>query len=114
MEITVSDIAKNRLTELVGEHLQDGKAIRVFLGGGGCGCSGPSFGMGVDTKNEDDQLVSVGELSFIIDGNSSDALEGASIDYVEDVMQQGFKIEAPNAPQAAAGGGGCGGGCGSH
>ena len=38
MEITVSDIAKDRLTELVGEHLQDGKAIRVFLGGGGCGC----------------------------------------------------------------------------
>ena len=44
MEITVSDIAKDRLTELVGEHLQDGKAIRVFLGGGGCGCDSAAAG----------------------------------------------------------------------
>ena len=37
--------------------------------------------------------------------------EDASIDYVEDVMQQGFSINAPNA-QAGGGGCACGsGGC---
>jgi|TARA_B110000014_G_scaffold249359_1_gene224591 iron-sulfur cluster assembly accessory protein len=114
MEITVTDIAQTRLNELVGEHIQDGQAIRVFLGGGGCGCSGPSFGMGVDTKTDEDTLISIGDLNFIIDGDSSESLEGASIDYVEDVMQQGFKIEAPNAPQGGGGGGGCGCGGGGH
>ena len=70
-----------------------------------------SFELVVDEFN-DPPITS--NLNFIIDGDSSESLEGASIDYVEDVMQQGFKIEAPNAPQGGGGGGGCGCGGGGH
>ena len=47
-------------------------------------------------------------LRFIVDPESAPSLVDAPIDYVEDVMQQGFSIEAPNA-QITGGGCGCGG-----
>ena len=50
-------------------------------------------------------------LTFVVDPMSAPSLEDASIDYIEDVMQQGFSINAPNA-QASGGGCACGsGGC---
>ena len=47
-------------------------------------------------------------MRVIVDPVSALQLDGAAIDYVEEVMRQGFIIEAPNA--AAGGACGCGGG----
>ena len=121
MNLTVTPIAQDRLANLIGEREPD-QGIRVFVqaGGGGCasgacGCGGgaPRFGMGLDTATEDDSVITVGTLRFIVDPASATTLDEASIDYVEDVMQQGFSITAPNAMGApAAGAGGCA--CGGH
>jgi iron-sulfur cluster assembly protein len=112
VNITVTDVAQTRLTDLLGARAEsDAKAIRIFTAGGGCGCSGPRFGMGLDEVTEEDAVVRIGTLTFIVDPMSAPSLEDASIDYVEDVMQQGFSINAPNA-QAGGGGCACGsGGC---
>lgn len=114
MNLTVTDVAQTRLTDLVGARAEGGdQAIRIFTAGGGCGCSGPRFGMGLDTASEEDAVIKIGALTFIVDPMSAPSLEDASIDYVEDVMQQGFSINAPNA--ASGGGCGCGaGGGGCH
>ncbi len=111
MNLTVTDIAQTRLGDLIGARATSTEqAIRIFTAAGGCGCSGPRFGMGLDEASDNDAVVKIGELTFIVDAESAPQLEDASIDYVEDVMQQGFSISAPNA--AAAEGGGCG--CGGH
>jgi iron-sulfur cluster assembly accessory protein len=119
MNLTVTEIAQERLSAMLQENDAPQQAIRVFAQGGGCGCSGPQFGMGLDDPQATDSLVEFGTLKFIADPEAAEALEGASIDYIEDVMQQGFSIQAPNAAEIMGGGGGCGcggggGGGGGH
>jgi len=111
VNLTVTDLAQERLSSLLGERLNEAdQAIRVFIAQGGCGCSGPRFGMGLDAPSEEDSVMTVGALRFVVDPASAPVLEDASIDYIEDVMQQGFQITAPNA----GGGGSCGCGGGAH
>jgi iron-sulfur cluster assembly accessory protein len=110
MNLTVTDLAQERLSTLLADRETSAEqAIRIFAQGGGCACSGPQFGMGLDKASGEDQVVQVGPLMFIVDPQSAPVLEGASIDYVDDVMSSGFAIEAPNAE---ASGGSCG--CGGH
>ena len=106
MNMVVTELAQTRLNELIGDQLREkDAAIRVFIQAGGCGCSGPSFGMGLDQPTDNDSVMEFGELKFVIDPLSANSLEDASIDYIDDVMQSGFQISAPNA---VAAGGGCG------
>ena len=109
MALIVTDAAAEQLNALVREHeIADPQGLRLFArSGGSCACSGPAFGMTIDAAAEDDQVLTIAGIRFLIDPLSQDNLEGASIDYIDDVMRKGFTIEAPNA---AAGGGGCGGG----
>lgn len=124
MNLTVTSLAQERLASLIGERDAE-QGIRVFVqaggggcGGGACGCGGgaPRFGMGLDTATPEDAVITVGSLRFLVDPASATTLDQASIDYVEDVMQQGFSITAPNAMGAPAadgcGSGGCA--CGGH
>ena len=110
MNLIVTDIAQTRLTDLIGEKMaENNQAIRIFAQGGGCACSGARFGMGLDAAAEEDQVINVGAVRFIVDPMSAPILEDASIDYVEDVMQQGFSITAPNAAMMEGAACGCGG-----
>lgn len=112
MHLTVSDLAAQRLSDLIADHQHDGYGLRLFAqaGGGGCACSGGArFGMSFDSPQPTDARVTVGALEFLVDPQSARALDGASLDYIDDVMTQGFAITTPNA---GAGGGGCG--CGGH
>ena len=104
--LTVTESAVSRLTEISKEKIGEGEGLRLFLSAGGCGCS-VSFGIGIDDQHDGDVVDEHSGLRFLMDAQASSALEGASIDYVEDVMRQGFAIDAPNAPS----GGGCA--CGS-
>jgi iron-sulfur cluster assembly accessory protein len=111
MTLTVTDSAAQRLGALAEEHgITEEQGLRLFTRSGGCGCSGPSFGMTIDSAQDADQVMLISGVRFIIDPTSADSLEGASIDYIDDVMRQGFTIEAPNAQQGAGCGCGNGGG----
>lgn len=114
MALIVTDAAAEQLTALVREHeIAEPQGLRLFArSGGGCACSGPAFGMTIDAAAEDDQVLTISGIRFLIDPLSQDNLEGASIDYIDDVMRKGFTIEAPNA--AAGGGCACGGAGGGH
>lgn len=113
MSLTVTTAAIDKLSGIMQEQGMADNALRIVIASGGCGCSGPQFGMGFDQKQEGDATFEFGTITFLADADTAPQLEGASIDYVDDVMQQGFSIEAPNAA-AAAGGGGCACGGGGH
>jgi len=137
IKLEVTPEAQDQVRGLM-KSQKPGMAVRVYLqsgGGGGCGsgCScgsgdgcgsggggGPSFGMAFDKPRNGDQVVQVDGFSIVVDDLSAEMLNGARIDFVQDLNQSGFKITPPNAPTtpsdehgAEAGGCGCGsGGCG--
>lgn len=113
MSLIVTDSAASKLSEIITQQsLEPGHGLRIVAGiGGGCACSGPRFGMGFDAEQEGDTILSIAGIKFIMDADTAPQIDGASIDYVDDVMQQGFSIEAPNA---IATGGACGCGGGGH
>ena len=64
--------------------------------------------MGIDKAGEDDAVLDLHGVTFIVDPTTATSLEGASIDYTDDdLMRKGFTIDAPNAQAAAGGGCGC-------
>lgn len=107
MSLTVTDSAIAQLQEVLSQQETEHDALRIVIGAGGCGCSGPSFGMGFDARQDGDTIFEIGPLKIIADSDTAPQLDGASIDWVDDVMQQGFSIEAPNAKAAEGGGCGC-------
>jgi iron-sulfur cluster insertion protein len=81
--------------------LPDG-GLRIYVQGGGC--SGFSYGMVLDETGEGDQVFELEGVRVIIDPMSLKYLEGAEVDYKEDLMGGGFAIRNPNAKSTC----GCG------
>ena len=108
MLLTVTPTAAERLATILSDQAGDNEGLRILARGGGCACSGGSFAMGIDAATSEDTVIELSGVRVIVDPVSALQLDGAAIDYVEEVMRQGFTIEAPNA--AAGGACGCGGG----
>ena len=76
--------------------------LRIYVQGGGC--SGFSYGMVLDEVADGDEVVEVSGVKVIVDPMSLRYLEGAEVDYKEDLMGGGFAIKNPNATSTC----GCG------
>ncbi|HYT61819.1 MAG TPA: iron-sulfur cluster insertion protein ErpA [Haliangiales bacterium] len=101
--VSLTDSAANHLkTLLANEKENAGKALRVFVEGGGC--SGMQYGMVFDDKREDDISAEFHGVSVLVDPFSADYLRGAVIDFKDELNGGGFKISNPNARQSC----GCG------
>ena len=119
--ITLSERAATELKDLMQSQEQSSAALRVWVQGGGC--SGLSYGMALDSEapDESDQIFEQDGIKIYIDPLSLNYMDGSSVDYVDDVLGGGFKIENPNAVSTcgcgssfkAEGEEGGGGGCGS-
>jgi iron-sulfur cluster assembly protein len=123
MGITLTPRAAQELSDLIRAENKTNAALRVWVAGGGC--SGLTYGMALDENEPEDgdQQFEDSGVRILIDGLSLQYMEGAQVDFVDDAMGGGFKIENPNAKntcgcgssfQTEEGqGGGCGS-CGSH
>jgi iron-sulfur cluster assembly accessory protein len=76
--------------------------LRIYVQGGGC--SGFSYGMVLDEIAEGDEIFEREGVKVIVDPMSLKYLEGAEVDYKEDLMGGGFAIKNPNAASTC----GCG------
>ena len=89
--------------DLLAEEGNPDLKLRTFVQGGGC--SGFSYGFTFDEiMNEDDFEMPLGDSKVLIDAMSMQYLQGASIDYKEDLQGSEFKITNPNAQSTC----GCG------
>lgn len=122
MAITLTERAKSELLTLMQSQQKEEAALRVWVAGGGC--SGLSYGMALDdsTPEEGDKIFQESGIKIVVDGLSLQYMDGAEVDYVDDMMGGGFKIENPNATSSCGCGssfktedsdGAAGGGCGS-
>ena len=101
MQLELGAVAK--LRELITEEANPEIKLRVFVQGGGC--SGFSYGFTFDeVKNEDDFDFNYEEVQVLVDTMSMQYLQGATIDYREDVMGSSFVINNPAAKSTC----GCG------
>jgi iron-sulfur cluster assembly protein len=94
--ITLTSAATEAVRDLLQKRNLEGYALRVFISGGGC--SGFQYGMALDSNpRETDLTFEQDGVKVLVDDVSIDYLRGATVDFVENLMGGGFKIENPNA-----------------
>ena len=115
--VTLSSAASEAVKNILKERNLEGYALRVYVAGSGCGCSGVNFGMALDNNFRDvDTTFDLNGIKVVVDEVSIDYLRGATIDFVNDPIRgAGFAVDSPNAKghehAHAEGGCGCGGSC---
>lgn len=79
-----------------------GKQLRIFVEGGGC--SGMKYGLVFDEPRPEDHICESQGVRVLVDAVSAEYLNGAVVDYTDDLNDSGFKIQNPNARNSC----GCG------
>ncbi len=96
----VTSRAFDRLAEI--GAAADGKALRVAVEGGGC--SGFQYEIILDDPKDDDMILEGAGQKVVVDSISLPFLNGATIDFAEEIIGARFTIENPNASSSC----GCG------
>ena len=100
--ITLTEKAAKRIAKIMDKE-PDKTALRISVEGGGCAGFSYKFGL-VAGENEDDTIITRDGAKVLIDALSLPFMDGAEIDFVDDLMGQSFKINNPNATSSC----GCG------
>jgi iron-sulfur cluster insertion protein len=101
--IVLTDNAARRIAMLKAQENAGNAFLRIAVSGGGC--SGFQYGLSFDDqRNEDDYVFEQDGVGIIVDETSLDLLNGAEVDFVEDLMGASFQIRNPNAASSC----GCG------
>lgn len=104
MSISLTPRASTELKELMASQEKASTALRVWVAGGGC--SGLSYGMALDDgePEADDQVFDQDGIKVYVDSLSLSYMSGSVVDFVDDNLGGGFKIDNPNATSTC----GCG------
>ncbi len=101
--INLTESAVSKVHEILGTQDPKPEGLRISVVGGGC--SGFSYSMAFENKaNMLDKVYSYNGLKVFVDQASLLYLDGANVDYVENVEGSGFKFENPNVKSTC----GCG------
>ena len=94
--LNLTDVATSKIQNILKERGVPDHGLRVFVAGGGC--SGMQYGMALESQAMDmDEVIEISGIKLYIDPASAEYLHGATIDYEDDLMSGGFRIENPNA-----------------
>jgi iron-sulfur cluster assembly accessory protein len=100
--VTISDRAARRIAQILQAEAQPAM-LRLAVTGGGC--SGFQYNFAVDdARTEEDLVLEKDGATVVIDPVSLDFLQGAEIDFTDDLIGQAFKVNNPNATASC----GCG------
>lgn len=101
MEISLTEAAGEKIKTLMKNDGNAHSYLRVFVSGGGC--SGLSYGMTFEEKEEEgDNVVETQGVKVLVDEFSAHYLKGIQVDYQESLMGTGFVINNPNALSSCA------------
>lgn len=121
--VTLLPGAAEKIRSLLAERSLTEHGLRVFVSGGGC--SGMQYGMAIEKESgEFDTIFESNGVKIFVDPTSMMYLGGSTVDYVDNLMGGGFRIDNPKAVSTC----GCGhsfrtqgqaasesgGGCGHH
>lgn len=102
--VNVTESAAQQIKRLLDQEGKvDSHALRVKVVGGGC--SGLQYQLAFDDQvRETDAELDAGGVRVVVDEKSALYLVGTTLDYVDTLMESGFKIQNPNAKSTC----GCG------
>jgi iron-sulfur cluster assembly protein len=102
--IEITEYGAQKAREILTRNGKEQAKVRVFVKSGGC--SGYSYGMAIDERSlEGDTIVQSHGIDLVVDKMSAPYLNGAVVDYIENMMGVGFSVVSnPNATSSC----GCG------
>jgi len=101
--VTITEKAARRIAALMAEEANPGLMLRIAVSGGGC--SGFQYGFSLDNARlEDDLLFERAGIKVVIDPTSLELIQGAELDFVEELVGSSFQVRNPNATSSC----GCG------
>ena len=101
--VVLTDPAAEKVRGLLAQEGRDDLALRVAVQPGGC--SGLRYQLFFDERSLDGDAVQEyegGAVKVVVDRMSVPYLSGATIDFVDTIEKQGFKIDNPNAGSSCA------------
>lgn len=98
-----TDAARQKIVELLTTKgfLGTG-ALRISVKNPGFGV--PDYGMALEEHGQpgpNDVIVSAGAFNVLVDSASLPMVNGATVDFFDQLLQRGFRVEAPPPPAAA-------------
>jgi len=94
--ITITDNAVAKIRDIITEENNPSLKLRVFVQGGGC--SGMSYGFTLDdSQAEDDWDIESNGVHLLVDSMSGSYLQGAVVNYKEDIHGSEFTITGMEA-----------------
>ncbi|MBS1782963.1 MAG: iron-sulfur cluster assembly accessory protein [Bacteroidetes bacterium] len=101
--ITLTDSAITEVKRLMNaSDFDHSQFLRVGVKGGGC--SGLSYLLGFDKKEEDDQLYTFADIQVLVKKSHGIYLYGMQVDFEHGLNARGFTFKNPNASSTC----GCG------
>ena len=93
--LILTDAALARARAILQKPENQGKALRIFVIGGGC--AGLNYSMAIGFAKSDDYVLESDGCKVVVDPKSMSFLKGMQVDYFESVQSSGFKFNNPNA-----------------
>ena len=101
--VTLTKKAAIRINAILEGEKKTGYALRISVVGGGC--SGMSYNIAFDNKKQEfDKIFKSKGVKIYCDLKSWLYVKGTEVDYSDDILSGGFKINNPNAERTC----GCG------
>ncbi len=102
--ITISDVAAEKITQILKAEGMPQAGLRVHASAGSC--CGPQYEISIDDKSGDgDTVVERNGAKLFVDKATAKSLDGAELGFISDERGEGFVLGFPNGAPA---GGGCG------
>jgi iron-sulfur cluster assembly protein len=94
--VTLTESAINEVNRLMNEPGFDGgEYLRIGVKGGGC--SGMSYLLGFDKKEDGDKVYDIEGISVIVKDSHSIYLMGMEVNFEDGLNARGFTFKNPNA-----------------
>jgi iron-sulfur cluster assembly protein len=93
--LTLTDRALARVKTILQKPENQGKALRIFVMGGGC--AGLNYAMAIGFTKPDDYVLESEGCKVVVDPKSMSFLKGMQVDYHESIQSSSFTFNNPNA-----------------
>lgn len=103
MALELTESAARRIQAIIADQkLDDTHGVRLGVRSGGC--SGMEYVLEIDAPSETDRVFDVHGVKVFCDPKSYLFINGVRVDFINDVLNGGFRFENPNAARSC----GCG------
>lgn len=102
MTLQITDAAKEKIKSLAAEKGLEDFYWRVGVRAGGCQGMENYFELST-TLNYKDTMSNIGDIRLVMDPKSAILLEGATLDWISNLMEKRFNLTLPTSKHCSCG-----------